>query len=804
MDIIEDLDLTGDLPEGFQFSLDDILEEYKTPKAPPRQAPQEEFPSGVISMEQDGPVAAGEISSNAGEAIGDPFHLGDILEEFASHPAPAAPAPEPEPESPPPSRGQVYEDEEGVKVYTPAKSAQTPPPASPYDAGQETFPTMKFKAVSSLLNRKKKPAKSAAPTPAPEADDARPYGEGYSDEEDGEAVYAAFGKAAEDAFGRDYTADFGLESSPDEEPEPPRRKKKRPAPADAAEAAGPVLSALSAARKKKTAPVEEAEDLGPEVTPAQAMHHYGSHIETYRSRLHIAVVLCVILGWLSLGLPVFGALKNTGVRAGMCLILELTVVMLGLDIFTAGIRNIVRKRADAQSLVAVSCVASAVDAAVILFTHRSGGYLPFCVVSAVSMCFAIYSTMLYCRGQRFNFRVLALVRNPLGVSLEDGPDGENSTITRTPGSPDEYIHTSEEEDLSETVFSAIAPFLLPAIPVLALLAAVLSKEFASFFHILAALFAAAASFSALLAFPLPYFLVSRDLFRSGTAIAGWAGVRDLGTAGSVIVTDNDLFPEDTVSIESVRILEGVDQQTAVSYVSSVIAASGSCLAPVFTELARKNNCVLRTVEEFKCHEAGGLTAMIDGAEVLVGSSTFMKLMSIHLPQKLSSKNSVFLAINSRLVGIITVNYKPVVSVQRGLAALLQSNAEVVFAARDFNVTPLLVSQKFKLPSDALNFPPFAERYRISDRQSVRKGQCVALLKRKTLFPYATLVTRARKLYTSVRLSVLFSVLSVAAGVLLMFFLCCTGAFASATPGNLLFFMLLWLVPAIVFAVGMTK
>ena len=114
MDIIEDLDLTGDLPEGFQFSLDDILEEYKTPKASPRQAPQEEFPSGVISMEQDGPVAAGEISSNAGEAIGDPFHLGDILEEFASHPAPAAPAPEPEPESPPPSRGQVYEDEEGV------------------------------------------------------------------------------------------------------------------------------------------------------------------------------------------------------------------------------------------------------------------------------------------------------------------------------------------------------------------------------------------------------------------------------------------------------------------------------------------------------------------------------------------------------------------------------------------------------------------------------------------------------------------------------------------------------------------
>ena len=126
----------------------------------------------------------------------------------------------------------------------------------------------------------------------------------------------------------------------------------------------------------------------------------------------IAAVLCVILSWLSLGLPVAGSLKNPAVCACMCLILQLTIMLLGLDIFVAGLRNLLRGRPDAQSLVSVSCLASIVDACVVIYTHGNGEYLPFCVVSGVSMCFAIYGAMLYCRGQRYNFRVLTLLRKP--------------------------------------------------------------------------------------------------------------------------------------------------------------------------------------------------------------------------------------------------------------------------------------------------------------------------------------------------------------------------------------------------------
>lgn len=798
MDIIEGLDLSDAMTDGLGFSLDDILAEFKTtiPSKPaPEPLREERSPARPVSVvpeptdeyddeEEDDIVFTGGFSSAPRAAAAEPE--AETVREY--RPGKAAP---------------VLEDEEEVRVYAPpARKAEAvePMPAPPVKQSTARFRPM-------LEREERKPRRKDKRT-AEET-----ITEYYSDVEHSRGAYAAY-QAEEPYFQRqedppppayNYLSAFGLteEDMPDWEPSPKPKKRKKESGASAV--AAPVLDIFSSARSSSRAGEAQQEaELGPEVSAARATRYYGSRIATYRSRLHIAAVLCVILGWLSLGLPVPGSLKNEIVRSTMCLILQLTVMLLGLDIFTAGLRALFRGRPDAQSLVAVSCIASVADACVIILTQGKGEYLPFCVISAVSMCFAIYGAMLYCRAQRYNFRVLTLVRNPNSISVEPDLSENGPTAIRVGEYPDEYIHYSEEEDASETVYGIITPFLLIAVPVLSLLAMVLSKNYGQFFHILAALFGAAASFSALIAFPLPYFLVEQELFRSGSAIGGWAGARDIGTAGSTVITDKDLFPADTISIESVRILEGVVPETAISYAASLVSASGSCLAPVFTELVRKNNCVLQAVSDFRCHEAGGLTAMIDGAEVLVGSSSFMKLMSIHLPQKLSSKNAVFLAINGRLVGIITVTYKPVVSVQRGLAMLLQGKGETIFASRDFNITPLLVSQKFKMPTDRLSFPTYAERYRITDPRADWTGPRAAVIKRKALFPFADLVTKARKLYSSVCLAVGFSVLSAFAGVILMFFLCATAAFASATPGNLLFFMLLWLVPTVVFALGMTK
>ena len=566
------------------------------------------------------------------------------------------------------------------------------------------------------------------------------------------------------------------------------------------------FGAAFAAFTESSEDCDDEETLGPELPAGKAYRFFNKYINGYRFRLRVSTVLCVILGWISLGLPVLGSLKNPAVAAAMCLMILLTVMLAGADILAVGVRNLLQKRPSIHSLVAISCFASVIDAIVIIATKGVAGYLPFCGVSAISMCFAIYGSLLYCRSQRLNFKTLDHATEPMTISVDYGiVEEDTSTVYRTPGHPEGYIHHSEEEDLSETVFGIVAPILIPAIPVMTVIAALFSGGFGDFFHIMSAMFAAAASFGALIAFPLPYFLVQKELYATKAAIAGWAGVRELGRVSNMIVSDRDLFPDETVSIKSVRIVDNVPPQLTLSYMCSVIAHSDSCLVPAFTQLAENNDCELLEVENFQCHEAGGLSGEIGPDSVLVASHSYMKLQGFRIPaRKKDSENALFLAVNGHVIAYIIVDYKPIKSVRAGLQSALRGNVEMIFAARDFNVTPLLISKKFKSTTETLRFPSYSQRYEITSQVNSETAACAAVVYRKSFYSYAVVVEKARYLYNSVSWGVILSTVSSIMGVLFMFIMALTGGAAAITVGRLLVFMLLWLIPTLALTVSITK
>lgn len=551
---------------------------------------------------------------------------------------------------------------------------------------------------------------------------------------------------------------------------------------------------------------EDEDALGAEVTPTKAYRFFNKFVNDYRFRLRLSAVLCVISAWIALGLPVFGSLKNPTVGAAMCLMLLLTVMLAGADILARGFTALLHRKPTLHSLVFVSCIASVIDALVIIGTKGAGGYLPFCAVSSITMCFAIYGSLLYCRSQRLNFKTLEQCAEPLTISVDYGiVDEETSTVYRTIGHPEEYIHRSEEEDLAETVYGLAAPILLVGIPVLSLLAVLISNGFGDFFHILAAMYAAAPAFSALMAFPLPYFLTQRDLYATKSAIAGWTGTKEIGRVSTMIVTDRDLFPDETVAINSIRIVDQVNPELTLSYFCSMIKESGSCLVPAFEQLAENNDCELRPVESFQCHEAGGLSGMIGPDEVLIASHSYMKLEGFRIPaRKKDSENALFMAVNGHVIAYIVMDYKPIKSVRAGLESALRGSVEMVFAARDFNITPLLISKKFKSPTDTLRFPSYKQRFEITSHADSDSAVSAAVVSRKSFFSYAAVVEKARYLYRSVTLSVALSAVSSVMGIILMFIMALTGAGAAVTVGRLLVFMLLWLVPTLALTISVSK
>ncbi len=656
-------------------------------------------------------------------------------------------------------------------------------------------------------------SKPRAPEPAAEAPDAA--------EDATRRVRVIDLHDMEDGAGAQYAASDAAETMPEgvEEPEDDAargsqeraRKGRGMSPLVALLALIAVRRGARAGGDTRRPTIEQEDDAElPEMDPEKAVRLYNSQMNSLRFRGRIAAVLSLIMFYLSFAyyspaLPLTGALNGSvRVLSLLLLILEIAVVMTGLDIFTGGLLGIPRRRMGAETLVAVSCTLSMLDAAVLAVMNRSTYGLPFCAVSAMALTFAIWGAFYACNGHRGSFRVLSSSKSLYTVTGERGLAPDEVALLKSRQSVKGFINRSEEADLGDYVYSALTPFLLLAALVLGLLCSLCHGQAPAVLHCISVLLAASATFSCTICFSVPFSAAAAKLSQSGAAIAGWSGLQDIGGSRRVVITDEDVFPRGTVEISRVRVLEGAFTEKVISCTGSVIAASGSGLAAPFADLIRRNGYTVSRVEDFQPHDGGGMTAMVGGESVYVGNSGFMNLMGIRLPQKLNTKNSVYTAINGALVGIFIINYKTLSSVQDALVLLLHSKLEPVFAIRDFNITPAMIKASFKMPTDSFKFPAYTERYRISGAVPDASNRVAAVIVRDGMGPLVDVADRGRRAYPSVCISTLISAAGSVFALILLFLLCWAGAFDSATVSNVIIFMLLWLLPIVIAVIGLER
>lgn len=806
--------------EAEEFSLESILDEYKDyDPARPIPEPHAGFaarPVDAALIDEDEPLD--EPADFVVDTVSD---ADEPTDEFEA----AAPPAEPDGFLEDDDLPGADDEDADVREYRPWRDRPTDEERQKWAEAKDAAKQFAQKGISGIrgwVNRVTEPtadeeapdgAESSIPVSEPPVVPEGLYDESAPVEEPDEPT-RVFRAVTDDAAAFDdgdtdgarYAAAGAGAEPPDDDSDAPDRRSFRET------VINPVISALAVVafrirehRTQVRVTAAQEEELGPEPDAAAASKYYGGHIKSLRFRTRAATLVSLVLVYIALGLPVFGALQSSPAAAALVsLILQLSVMVLGLDVVTAGVMSLVRRRPGLESLVVINCLFSALDAVVIAVRGTGDAGLPFCAVPAVAVTCSLWSALLTCRGYKLTFRALAAAKDPYAVSSDSEVTKDGITILKSKRDTAGFIHRSEESGPAEAVYSVIAPYLIAASLILGVLATVLCKDYADALHVFAAITAPCAPFAAIVAFALPFRTVARRLAQNGSAIAGWSGVSDIGRSKHLIVSDKDIFPARNIAIDSIRILEGAYPDKVISYAGSVIIASGSCLAPIFSELMRKNNCALMPVEEFTCNESGGLIALVNGEEVLVGSSGFMSLKGIHLPQKLNSKTSVFVSINGVFVAIFTIKYVAVTSVQNALFSLLHSNLEPIFAVRDFNVTPLMIRQKFKMSTDGFDFPAYSRRYAMSAAEPSEETQIAGILAREGLGPLVTLSSLGKRMYTAVQICVLLSLLCAAIGMVLMFVLCAIGAFDSATVGNVLSYLLLWLVSVILLNFGLRR
>ena len=731
--------------DGFDFDATQIIEEFEaeddgaesTSKLDPERIRREfESDGAPVETSEANPESAEPISSAVPDSSSELDEVDRIIAEFKHSPRPQWRIIEPEP---------VREE-----------AAQSEPE-----------PTKLREQEASLSAKTFEPPVSAA--------EQTKVRDEVSDDHEQEAEPELYeGSGINEETGDKYAADADYTVI---EPEPPKKEKARKEPKSFRESvAVPVISALAfIAMKIKQSQVTlgetsyESEDLGEEMQPDKAARFYDKHIAGLRLRTRIAFVLCVLMAYISYGLPVPGALADAGVKSAVCLIMMISVMFCGLDIITTGIMSIVRFKLHASALIAISCLLCMIDA-FLSAASVSEKVVPFCVIPALTIAFTLLGSVMNARSNKIILNTAAASKHPYVVTAEAELSGGDITLVKGRKPLDGIVRRTEEDGPDESVFGVLTPYFVVAALVLSIIAAVISKDFSSFAHILSGIFVCAAPIAMLITFPMPFFISIKSLIRSGSTIAGWSGLYDIGKAKHLIVTDGDLFPKGCVKISRTRVFAGMEPERIISFAGSIISASGSAMVHPFAELMRKAGGGLMPVEAFSVHESGGLTAMIDGEDVYCGNAAFMRLMGVVLPEKYVLNNGVYIAVAGVICGVFEMEYTASDAVKSALEELVGSDRHAIFAVRDFNITPSMLSVKFDMPTDGFDFPPYSERYAISGAEPSEASKPAALISREGLSALVSLADHGKMLFSRIRLSVMLSVVSAVVGMLVMFIL----------------------------------
>ncbi len=481
------------------------------------------------------------------------------------------------------------------------------------------------------------------------------------------------------------------------------------------------------------------------------------------------------------------ALLRCGVMGGLLLLLLALAPAVWKEAVAAAKKKQISAEAAALVLVLAvlgDCIRGAITQEVPYLPLAACAGLPVWLCLAGRLCAAV--------SLREGYRLADLGgRPPYAVTVSKVGAAKQKGCLRG------FYTISHQSSLADRARRVLLPLLLSAAAVLAGVVCIGQQRMQEFFYVWSALLSAALPLSLPLCGTLPLRHLNRRLSRSGCAVAGYAGAKAAGASGRMVVTDGDLFPPGTVSLNGLK-LYGEEIGEAVSYAATVCKAAGSHLLPLFDQLLSSEGGTYRRLEDLEFYEEGGFGGTIRGETVILGSAYFMKKRHVDLPRDLKTKSGLFLAVDGRLTAIFAIKYAPSRNVEWALRAMRRSRIEPVLAVRSGNITPGMLKRKFNFDARPV-YPNVDTRVELSEDGKKSAARADAIIYREGLMPFAETVIGSRRCCRMVKASTVLCWLGSLCGLLLGYYLGSVAAYDALNAGYLLIFSLLWLLPAVLLA-----
>ncbi|MCD8189078.1 MAG: hypothetical protein LUD78_02480 [Clostridiales bacterium] len=535
----------------------------------------------------------------------------------------------------------------------------------------------------------------------------------------------------------------------------------------------------------------------PDLSAEELASRYRLGLRFMRQRLYYTFALILVLLYLSIaegcGLPLPAALLDHQVMSGVLTWGLALGAAIELDVLWMGLTAPWRGKPGLHTITALAVLATLLDGLLTALVGREGP-LPFSALALVSLFGAAWGAYDRKKALYLSCRVAANSSQPYRVTLDENQWDGISAFNREEGTAEGFGSQIQSMDGAQRIYRAWAPVLIAAAVVCAVISSVGCGRPKLLPWCLSTILVAAAPVSGLLAFGQPYLRLTRRLDRSGAVLAGWDGAASMRGKANILVKDEDLYPEGSVIMKSIKHIEGVSLEKLTACTASMLRGAGSGLYHLFDAELRRQGGFYRRVDDLEFYEAGGLTADIRGEQVLIGTAGFLNVMNIKLENGMKLRRTVYCVINKKLAGFFGLDYEMSHYSKAAVRALVKGGVRPVLVTRDFNIIPSMLQNLHDLPVDQMEFPPIERRWELSEPGKPHNPVLGALLTREGMGSYSDAVLGGRRLCAVVRLNAWIAVLASLVGLVLSFYLTWSLAFASLTPLTMLVFLLLWAVP----------
>lgn len=463
-------------------------------------------------------------------------------------------------------------------------------------------------------------------------------------------------------------------------------------------------------------------------------------VQSKRLMFHLAAVgaITLFLGLMEL-LPAFGVpfpeIMTPQGSPIAYLLLSLGglgfVAYFAIKDIIAGLRNIAARRYNTCTAVAIAVIAGLAHMIymLVMVTVR---HVPATNTFAAPICLAvlIYTFNRLMRSLRVargfgiaakhgtHCEVLCADDSSMAADLRLASGSANAKVAYVVRTKKlaHYFTNAFREDRCSLMMSRVYPYFVIASVVTAVIGAVRALFIGGdvvnvAFSALCAALVTGIPITGLLCLEVPLSHMANKLRPIGALLNGWNAVDKFGDTDGFAINTTDLFPRGSVKVRRSFAVADMDIEEVTAAAASVLIASGGALAEVFGALTCDEPKLRESVDGIEYENELGISAWIRERRILVGNRDMMEAHRVVVPngglarldefealKKRPGHQVLYVAVNSRLMGVYLLEYKATLSARNALVRLVSDGTNVMIYTCDANINIKLITSVFDIPA----------------------------------------------------------------------------------------------------------